>query len=193
MTRLLLSIIARLTVCGLGLGTGMWPAYATAQTADDDEPARTRQGIRRRQQEAKQDELVPHVVSPAEERVRFLETWRLPRRLFAKGVRGFRPVIGGMPSGSGFVEGGGYIAGYNNDLLQGTANARYSTRGFSEYDAGLIMLTRVNNLSPVEGFLTAGYRDYTALRYFGLGGDSSRGDRTTYGLEDRYVDLGFRA
>ena len=77
--------------------------------------------------------------TPAEKRVRFLETWRLPRWLFTKGFGGFRPVIGGMPSGSGLVGGGGYISGYNSELLQFTANARFSALGYQTYDAGLLI------------------------------------------------------
>ena len=96
-------------------------------------------------------ELQPYVISNAEKRVRFLETWRLPRRLFTKGFGGFRPVIGGMPSGSGFVGGGGYIAGYNSDLLQFTANARFSALGYQTYDAGLLIFPRSNSVRTVQG------------------------------------------
>ena len=73
------------------------------------------------------------------------------RRLFTKGFGGFRPVIGGMPSGSGLVGGGGYIAGYNSDLLQFTANARFSVQGYQTYDAGLLIFPRSNSLLPVQG------------------------------------------
>ena len=170
---------------------GLIPAHGLAQPDDADgnqPPPSTRGEILRRQREAKQDDLSPVVVSRGEARTRFLEEWRLPRRLFAKGFGGFRPVIGGMPSGSGFVGGGGYITGYHSDLLQATANARYSTRGYRAYDAGLLILPRSNSLSPIEGRVTVGYRDFTELRYFGTGGDSNRGDRTTYRAEDQYVD-----
>ena len=101
----------------------------TAAQATQAEP-QTRQEILQRQREEKRGQLEPYVISRAEERVKFLETWRLPFRLFSKGVGGFRPVVGGLPSGSGLVGGGGYITGYNSDLLQFTASARYSTRGY---------------------------------------------------------------
>ena len=39
------------------------------------------------------------------------EKAKFPTNWLIKGWRGFRPVIGGMPSGSGFVFGGGYIHG----------------------------------------------------------------------------------
>ena len=163
-----------------------------AQTAAQAEP-QTRQEILQRQREEKRGQLEPYVVSRAEERVQFLETWRLPFRLFAKGVGGFRPVVGGLPSGSGFVGGGGYITGYNSDLLQFTASARYSTRGYQAYDAGLLIFPRTNSILPVEGYVTGGVRDLTSLRFFGLGSDSSRGGRTTYRLQDRSVETGMTA
>jgi len=106
------------------------PAAARAQTAPGElgaqqvEPPTTRQEILARQREEKRGELTPYVVSDAEDLVSRLETLRLPRRIFAKGFGGFRPVMGGMPSGSGFVFGGGYIAGYNHELIQFTSNAR---------------------------------------------------------------------
>ena len=164
----------------------------SAQTAAQAEP-QTRQEILQRQREEKRGQLEPYVVSRAEERVQFLETWRLPFRLFAKGVGGFRPVVGGLPSGSGLVGGGGYITGYNSDLLQFTANARYSTRGYQAYDAGLLIFPRTNSILPVEGYVTGGVRDLTSLRFFGLGSDSSRGGRTTYRLQDRSVETGMTA
>ena len=104
--------------------------------------------------------LEPYGISDAEARVQFLETWRLPRRLFTKGFGGFRPVIGGMPSGSGFAGGGGYITGYHSDLLQFTANARYSTRGYQLYDAGFLIFPRSNSLLPVEGYVRSTLRDF---------------------------------
>ena len=128
------------------------PAAARAQTARGElgsqqvEPPTTRQEILQRQREEKRGELTPYVVSGAEDRVSRLETFRLPRRIFAKGFGGFRPVLGGMPSGSGFVFGGGYIAGYNHELIQFTANARYSTRGYTTFDTGVIF--------PTPGFPT---------------------------------------
>ena len=85
------------------------PVVTLARTDGQDaaSPPTTRGEILQREREAKAGRLEPYRISRAEARVRFLETWRLPRRLFAKGYTGFRPVMGGMPSGSGFVGGGG--------------------------------------------------------------------------------------
>ena len=133
----------------------------------------TRAEILERERDEKRGRLEPYGISNAEARVQFLETWRLPRRLFTKGFGGFRPVIGGMPSGSGFAGGGGYIAGYNSELLQFTANARYSTSGYQLYDAGFLIFPRSNSLLPVEGYVRSTLRDFTSLRFFGLGPGSS--------------------
>ena len=169
------------------------PVTAQAVVQESQEEPQTRQEILQRQREEKRGELEPYVVSTAEERVGFLETWRLPFRLFSKGVGGFRPVVGVMPSGSGLAGGGGYITGYNSDLAQFTANARFSTRGYKAYDAGLLIFPRSNSLLPVEGYVRTGLRDFSSLRFFGLGPGSSRGDRTTYRMEDRTVETGVTA
>ena len=174
------------------------PAAARGQTATGDaaaqttEPPMTRQEILQRQREEKRGELTPYVVSDGEERVSRLETFRLPRRIFAKGFRGFRPVVGGMPSGSGFVYGGGYIAGYNHELIQFQANARSSTRGYTSFDTGVIFPTPASRL-PVQAHVKAEVRDLTSLRFFGLGPESSASGRSTYGLEDRSVEAGVTA
>ncbi len=174
--------------------TALWSGSSDARQLEgaqgsQTEP-RTRAETLQRQREEKSQNLTPHVVSRGEERAHFFETWRLPRRLFTKGFAGFRPVIGGMPSGSGFVGGAGYIAGYHSDLLQFTANARYSTRGYTMFDTGLLIFPRSNSTLPVEGYITGHLRDFTSLRHFGLGTGSSRSDRATYRLEDQTIEAG---
>ena len=174
------------------------PVVARAQTTTDSEAVQasefptTRQEILQRQREAKQGALTPYVVSSAEERVSRLETLRLPRRIFVKGFGGFRPVMGDMPSGSGFVFGGGYIAGYNHELIQFTANARYSTRGYTAFDTGVIFPTPASRL-PVHAHVKAEVRDLTSLRFYGLGPGSNGSGRSTYRLEDRSIEAGIAA
>ena len=182
----LLALLAPLLAL-LAPSTLLW---AQSHAGGESAAPETRQQLLRRTREAKSERLEPYAISRAEERVQFLEEWRLPRRLFAKGIGGFRPVLGGMPSGSGFVVGGGYITGYNSDLAQFTANARFSTRGYQTFDAGLLLFPRANSLLPVEGYVRTGGRDLTSLRFFGLGPASGRGDRTTYRLQDRNIETG---
>ena len=155
-----------------------------APAVDSGEPRR-RQDILRRLRELKQTQLTPYVVSRAERQTRRLETWRLPRRLFAKGFAGFRPVLGGMPPGSGLVAGAGYIAGATSDLLQATADARYSTRRYAAYDASLRLFPEEHSARPITGRLSARVNDFGSLRHFGLGGDTHRADRTFYRLRER--------
>jgi hypothetical protein len=175
-----------------------WPTPAAAQSADpgeisaQNETPTTRQEIRQRQREEKRGELTPYTVSAGEARASRLETFRLPRRIFAKGFGGFRPVVGGMPSGSGFVFGGGYIGGYNSELIQFTANARYSTRGYSAFDTGIIFPTPASRL-PVQAHVRAEVRDLTSLRFYGLGPESSESGRSTYSLEDQAIEAGVTA
>ena len=154
----------------------------------ESQPPRTRQEILRRLRESKQAQLTPYAVSRAERRVRYLETWRLPRRLFAKGYAGFRPVVGGMPPGSGLVAGAGYIAGATSDILQATVDARYSTRRFATYDASLRFFPEEHSARPINGRLSARINDFGSLRYFGLGGDTHRADRAFYRLRERTVE-----
>ena len=165
------------------------PVAARAQTPG---PPETRQEILQRQREEKRAALTPYTVSDAEDRVGRLETFRLPRRIFAKGFGGFRPVMGGMPSGSGFVFGGGYIAGYNHELIQFTANARASTRGYTTFDTGIAFPTPASRL-PVQAHIKAEVRDLKSLRFYGLGQQSSASGRSTYGLEDRSIEAGVTA
>lgn len=173
----------------------LWTLSARAQPEGGGIQAKpqTRAEILEQARERKSEQLEPYRISGAERWVQFLETWRLPRRLFTKGFGGFRPVVGGMPSGAGFVGGGGYITGYNSQLLQFTANARYSTRAYTAYDARLLILPRSTSLSPVQGHITWSQRDFGSPRFFGLGPESSRSDRTTYRLKDQTIKLGVDA
>jgi hypothetical protein len=78
-------------------------SHGTVELGEQGEPATTRQEILRRKREEKRDELAPHIVSGAESRVLAFESGNFPASVFERGWRQIRPVIGGMPSGSGFV------------------------------------------------------------------------------------------
>jgi outer membrane protein assembly factor BamA len=157
-------------------------AAASAQESKN-EP-RTREQILLEQRREKAERLEPYRVSETEGRVRSLERARLPEKILVKGWRGLRPVIGGMPSGSGFVLGGGYIHGLENQYYQFQVNGRISTRGYRTADAEFVFpppqLGR-----RVELKLRAEYRDLTSLRFYGIGNDSSVDDRSTYLLNDK--------
>ena len=111
--------------------------------------------------------------------------------------------MGGMPSGSGFVVGGGYVRGLESEVFTVSADARYSTRGFKRADVRLALPTAQSG-RPIRAFLNASYQDYPGLRFFGLGNDSGSEDRVFFGqkneifgggvtAESRWVDLSVEA
>jgi len=153
--RLLTTVVA-LTLAPAFLAVAQPPP----QEGESPEPA-TRQEILLKQREEKSRALKPYKISPPEERVQRWEKMRLPQNIFVKGFHGFRPLVGGMPSGSGFVVGGGYIAGVDSEVLQFSADARVSTKGYTAFDVEAQFPTR-RSQRPLLASLEAGYRDFTA-------------------------------
>ena len=98
----------------------------------------SRQEILQKQRREKAANLEPYEVSGAEKRARNWEKAKFPQNWLVKGWHGFRPVFGGMPSGSGFALGGGYIHGLESQYFQFQANGRYSTRGYTTADAEVV-------------------------------------------------------
>lgn len=108
--------------------------------------------------------------------------------------------MGGMPSGSGFVFGGGWVRGLESDILTISADARYSTRSFKQADLRLVFPTAQSG-RPIRAFVTASYQDYPGLRFYGLGNDSQLDNRSFFGQknlimgggiagESRWIDAG---
>ena len=179
--------VACLVIVGL-LSAGGGGASLQAQTEPDaatTEPS-TRAEIRRQEREAKQGELEPYVISAAEARLLQIEQWNFPANIFVRGWNQFRPVIGGMPSGSGFVFGPGFMNGLDRESFDFQANARISTRGFTTFDALANFPTDLRG-APVQAFVRAEARNLTQLRYFGLGPGSSSGDRVNYELQGPHL------
>lgn len=150
----------------------------------------SREEILRKKREEKKEQLEPYRISDTEARVRSWENARFPQKILQKGFRGFRPVIGGMPSGSGTVFGGGYIRGLENEYFQFQVNGRYSTRGYTMAD-GEFVLPPPQVGRRVELKFRGQYRDLTSLRFYGLGNDSSKDDESTYLLNDSSGTLYF--
>jgi hypothetical protein len=164
------------------------PSRAQEETQKEPEPA-SRQEILLNKRQRKQQQLAPYKVSKWEQRVLNYEKRPIDRKIFVKGFQGFRGVIGGMPSGSGFVYGVGYVHGLSSDNFQFTANARRSTRGYTTFDARAEFPTQLSDL-PLRAHVQAQYRDLTALGFFGLGSDSSRQNHTFFRMEDRQIGAG---
>ena len=87
----------QLLVVSLLLGAG--PVAAQEESSEEKKTASTRQEELRRKREEKAKHLEPYEVSSTESRIRGFEKIKFPQNIFVKGWRGFRPVIGGMPSG----------------------------------------------------------------------------------------------
>lgn len=163
---------------------------AQEETSDETKAASTRQEALRRQREEKAKELEPYEVSGTEARIRGWEKHKFPQRIFIKGWRGFRPVIGGMPSGSGTVFGGGYIHGLENQYFQFQANGRYSTKGYTTADAEIVYPTpQEHRRFEIKG--RTEYRNLKSLNFFGIGNETTQDDERTYRLNDRSVNSHF--
>ncbi len=169
------------------------PRVADAQSAEEqDGDVQTRAEILRKEREAKQGELEPYEISSAEARLLRIQKANFPRNIFVRGWNQFRPLIGGMPSGSGFVVGPGFVNGLDRESFDFEANARVSTRGFSTFDARVNFPTERSG-APVLAYARAEARNLTELRFFGLGQDSLAANRVTYELKDRTFETGLRA
>ena len=185
------------TVVWMLAGLG-WPMSAVAQPAteiavgQENEAPATREEILRRKREEKAEALEPYVIPNAESRVLGFEDMNFPGNLFERGWRRFVPVIGGMPSGSGFVGGLGYHNGLDNEAFEFDASARISPRLFTATQAEVRFPTAGRD-TPVRGRVTFRNSDYRELRFFGLGGDTKSQDRSTYQLLQRAVDFGVAA
>ena len=166
-------------------------APVSAQSADTQQSESQQEELERKRRE-KAQQLAPQVVSKAEERLGNWEKSRFPTNIFVNGFRGIRPVIGGMPSGSGFAGGVGYIRGLESEYVKAQANARYSTRGFYQFDG---QLETPPGYVPSWGraYVDVGLEDFPSLRFFGLGNDSSKDSRTFYEQEKLYFRAGLKA
>jgi outer membrane protein assembly factor BamA len=159
-----------------------------ARAQETEAETREEELLRKRREKARS--LSPYGVSKTEARVKAFEETRLPARILQKGFRGFRPVIGGMPSGSGTVLGGGYIRGLENEYVQFQVNGRWSTKGYTMAD-GEFVIPPPQIGRRIEFKLRGEYRDLTSLRFYGLGNDSSVENESTYLLNDRGVTAYF--
>ena len=140
----------------------------------------------------KAENLTPAEVSSGEARMRGIEKSRFSFSIFQQGFHGFRPVMGGMPAGSGFVMGGGYVRGLESELFTVSADARYSTRGFTQADVRLALPTAQSG-RPVRAFVNASYQDYPGFRFYGLGNDTQPADRVFFGQTNQILGGGLTA
>ena len=89
--------------------------------------------------------LSPYRVSGAEDRLIRLEDVKFQLNIFERGLHGLWPLIGGMPSGSGFVGGVGYVNGLEDEHPPVRGNAAQTVR---EQLSGQSMLTAARTELP---------------------------------------------
>jgi len=181
-------VLMSATAVSADSGSGEWEQLPEPTSEEEESEqageASSREEHLRQLRLKKSLQLRPYEVSGAEARTRRWEKAKFPTKWLVKGWRGFRPVIGGMPSGSGAVFGGGYIHGLDAQYLQYQINGRYSTRGYTMFDGQLIFPPpQVGR--RIEFKFDGAYRDLTSLRFYGLGNDSQVDDRSTYLLRDK--------
>jgi hypothetical protein len=108
-------------------------------------------------------------------------------KVLDKTIFGFRPKVGGLPTGGGFALGTQYR------LPEGTAarpnldgSAVWSLRGYQRYEIRFGKVERDDRGALLYADLR--YRNYPQEDFFGLGPDSSVRDRTNFRLRDASYD-----
>lgn len=162
------------------------PSVVSGQ-AQGETPA-TRQEILQRARQAKATQLRPEDLSTWEARLLALQKRNFPQSLFAPS-NGVFPIIGGLPPGSGFVVGAGLVQGATSERFRFSLAGRVSTTAYKGLDAQATFPTRASRL-PFRVDVDLGYRDLQSVSFFGLGNDSSPGDRSSFGFESRRAGLG---
>ena len=164
-------------------GSGEGGSAEQSATEQESPGEESRKELWTKKREEKSRELAPEEVSSWEARLRRWEKANFPSNWLVKGWKGFRPVFGGMPSGSGTVFGGGYIYGLGAQRVQAQANARFSTKTYTQFD-GEFLFPPPQDHRRIEFKFRAQNRDLKALSFFGLGNDSSVDNRTSFQLQD---------
>jgi hypothetical protein len=161
-------------VCLAGLPT----AAAGQDAAPQDGAAATRQALIEREQAAKESTLHPYVPGRVETFLnRFEET-------LASGGRGWHPFFDSAYSGGGFTLGAGYlqfVSPYNSVDVRGSYTIAGYKRAEVEFHAPRLFERRAR-LSVLGG-----WREATEVSFFGVGGDTSRDDRTNFEFEQPYA------
>ena len=175
----------------------LFAAYATAQSFET--------GTRAKDIEAQRETKAALVRADEPDKIEraFDRIENVADRIFGS-TSGFRPVIGGLVTGSGFAAGVEY---YRPDLAKGNVLFRSSARAsLRQYELGDVELTlpRLANDHMFAG-LYAAYRNYPTLNYYGPGPRSSKNGRSDFRLEDatfegrlgvrptRYLSIGMTA
>jgi outer membrane protein assembly factor BamA len=131
--------------------------------------------------------LQPYKPKGPERVLLYIEQKRIIERL-TEGD-GFYPRIGGLTTGSGFAAGVGYRKHFANDEMFLDVSGAFSAKKYKALDARL-MYPRLWN-DRLELWTNFRYHDFPQEDFYGLGGNSSRENRTNYGIES--IDISGRA
>ena len=157
-------------------------AWLTALTAAVAQEPDTRAEADRRRREKKQAEATPYQPNGFERAMHFAEE----RAVFILDREGFYPKLGSLTVGSGFAYGLGFrdrnLFANNGALDLWTAA---SIKGYWAAESRLTFPQLADRRLHLEAW--ASRRDYTQENYFGLGPDSSRGDRSDYALRTNHA------
>ena len=104
---------------------------------------------------------------------------------------GFYPYLDSVYSGGGFTGGVGY-RDYVGDSTFWDVKGLYSIKGYKMVEASTASLGLMNGRLALGARL--GWRDATQVGYYGLGPDSTRGERANFGFEQTWAggDAAFR-
>jgi hypothetical protein len=164
------------------------PAAAgqTPPKPQDPAPVDSRGELWKRQRERKAENIRPVFQSGFERGLIWVEKKGV-QQLLNVNIAGFRPKLGGLPTGSSF----GFGTRYRLDKLRGTwtdlqSSATFSMKGYKQFDL------QFGKLPDVESgaFAYAGlrYRDFPEEDFFGLGPTSRNADRTDFRFEEASYD-----
>jgi hypothetical protein len=150
---------------------------ALAQTSGPDQDQDARQAVIADAAAEKAKDLKPYEVTTAEKIVS-----RIERRFTNETIR-WHPYLQNAYRGGGFAAGAGYMfhtSSYSTLDVRGS----YSIRSYKLAEAEFIS----PRLFDRRGELTVlgGWRDATEVGFYGVGMDSSSGDRANYGFEQPY-------
>lgn len=131
---------------------------------------------------AKQATLAPEELPRPEQLVRQFQDSRILEKL-TEGYKGWRPIAGGLATGSGFALGTEYTNhNLGNGYMELRTTAQVSMRLWQKYSSSLLFPRSFGNRLVSAVNLT--HRNYNSLDYYGPGINSTRGGRTNYRLED---------
>ncbi len=180
---------AALLCLAAALGWNGWVSAGSIPESQSQGRPASRKEILQQKRQAKLRNLTPQSISKSERRILSLEKGTVVQKMLTKGFSGVRLLIGGMPPGSGFAYGVGYVNGFDRESFRFSLDARYSTKEYEKIDGLIEFPTPVSEL-PLQAYIKAGYSDLKEVNFFGIGNFSSDNDESTFRIEERSISAG---